>query len=654
MADESPQAAKKQFIGMRGASLPTGGGWENLPMTERLRQTFERGLTRVELDLADAYNKKIVPGNIPEAQKRISKQIAAEFGAKFSVHAPYQVDPSSMSWAQRTEASEVLRQSIKYAKDMGAKFVTIHPTANLSGAAFQDPFTWQANPVPAHFMVRNKQEFDTWCSNHNIKQDSPVYEKLKQEAGVMYNAQTMQYTQHYASSAPLYARDFGSKAVSNEINKVFFELRSKGVSDDATIRQNLALAVSGYLGSRNVNVSEAAHQAWNAFLANYNDRIKDLNARYAQVPDSDRPEYVKHYNEQKEKAWQLATMASGGRINKDGTTIEQNFEYDGRKDKSKDLFYGEFDPLGGKQRFNFAQAMTLNRQIDLGSEEESTKKFVSNLQETFQDLLKNPDVQRDLREGNIKLSLENLWGVNPERGITEAAGYFNKAEHMAQAVRALREVATANGLDPKCITMTFDTEHAAIGNQTNPQEFVDTLKKKFPDTEIGHVHLVGGGSTGSIFGHKGFGSVEDDIARKHPELLKKLVEMGAPITMEPGSGGIKDVEAGLETLLLGAPMEALQAAGFDKNSLPALGYASAPSPAYPSGPSYFGALAAQNEAMVTKSLYSFGPSLRQPFQATYGPFASPSLYQGGISHQAPGMSLWPTGQPLLYSMRPKE
>jgi sugar phosphate isomerase/epimerase len=655
---ENGSPMNKKFVGMRGTSIPTGGGWENLPMSERLRQTFERGLTRVELDLADAFNKKIMPGQIPEAQRRISKQIASEFGAAFSVHAPYQVDISSQSWAQRTEAAEIMRQSIKYAKDMGAKYVTFHPTANLTGASFLDPFTLQATPVPAHFMMRSEDEFKSWCKRNNIKEESPVYEKLHTEAGIMFNAQAMQFTQHYAAAAPTYSQNFGSGGARNEAMKKLIELRAKGVSDQETLEREVALAMRPFVESQDPNVAAGAHSVFQGFQQNPTGFVKELqgniDASKKQWGVSD-SELKKELEDTKARQWQFAAMASGGRIGPNGQVV-----FDEPLEDENSLFRT-------KKIENFAKAMTLKRQIDLtGVDTPEAKKatgnWIKHMNETFEDVLKNKDVKDALKSG-VKLSIENLWGINPEQGLTDAAGYFNKAEHMAEAVRALQKIAEQNGLPKECITMTFDTEHAAIGSQTNPTEFMKTLQEKYPDVPIGHVHLVGGGSQAAIFGHKGFGSIEDDIARKNPELLKRLIESGAPITIEPGSGGIKDVEEGLSTLLLGAPLEALQAAGqggAEAELIRKIGYLEAPqlpgSPDYTGKQafSYFGDFAAQNQALVTKSLYSFGPSLAQPFRATYGAYSSPSLYQGGISHMAPGTNIWGSSQPLLYSMRPKE
>ena len=681
------------FIGKRGTSLPTGGGWENLPMGERLRQTFERGLTRVELDLADAYNKKILPGQIPEAQKRITKQIAAEFGAQFSVHAPYQVDVSSQSWGQRIEAAEVMRQSIKYAKEMGAKYVTFHPTANLSGASFLDPFTWQATPVQAHLMMRDKTEFTNWCTRNGISKDSPIYEKLQTEAGIMYNAQSMQFTQHYAASAPMYAQEFGATGARTDALKRAIELLNKGEGNDEKIRQETIAAANSYITSANDNVRRgasaffqqlASKEEFERFIANAKELAKSRDVE----------ETLKDLERGKESKWQFATMATGGRINKDGSTIDSKFEYDGMGDPNRDLFMASESQFGGDKkaweaykdnfkssgsgqdaarRMNFAIAMTLNRQIDLtgvSSAPDATKAteaWVNNLKETFDDVFRNKEVQENLTKHGIVLSAENLWGVNPEAGVLDAAGYFNKAEHMVKAVEALREVAKKHGIPEEHIKMTFDTEHAAIGSQTDPTKFLKELKESGKEGMVGHVHLVGGGSTASIFGHKGFGSIEDDVARKNPELLQKLVEMGVPLTFEPGSGGIKDVEGGIETLLLGAPLDTLQAANMLGKGAPeeelirtmgTLGYQKgAPTLAYGGGQrggGYFASFAAQNDSMIEKSMYSFGPSVPQHWRPSYSALASPSLYQGGISHQMPGSNIWGGSQPLTYSMKNKE
>ncbi len=626
---------EKKKVGMIGASIPTGGGWENLPVSERIRQTFERGVTRAELDLADAFGKGIKPGAIPDIQKRRTREIGDEFGAQFSVHAPYQVEFSSPSPFQQAEAAEILKQSIKYAKDMGAHIITVHPTS-VMGGGFRDPFTGQLQTIPGHFICKNKDEFDEWCHEHGIEKKTTQYNHLKLQWDNFFRAQSTLYTQQQAAARPIFMKDYGQTLGFWNLARDHLEWKKKGYSKSEMkpIIEAKLLDVINSPGAA-IEIKNEVKRKLDEFNSNPDDFIDNLERenqfrlgwikKEKQKPDATMEDVNKLYDRISNNSWQQATICVGGRMNRNGT-----WTHVGSQDSQS----------------NFRAALAQERVIDLKAEEPNV---INNLKTTLEMAFKDPKVREMIKKGKIKVSLENLYGINGKTGWLNGFAYYTRPEHLKKALAAAKEAAKKYGVSEDAIGFTFDTEHAAIAHNQTPTEFLDKMKEA--GIKITNAHLVGGSpATGvGVFGHKGFGSWEDEIMRKNPELLKKIQETGAPITIEPGSGGIKDVEDALETLRTGAPMEALMAAD-QAESLHKLGYT-----AVQQNPGYFQPTADMYSAMVNKGgFYSFGPSVQQPFKSTFGSFASPSLYGGGILHRDTPTNIWGASQPLLYSTKAGE
>lgn len=626
MADEQqPLPVKKKEEGRGGtwgASIPAAGGWENLPLPERIRGTFDRGVTRAEIDLADAYQKGIMPGHIPDVQKRIGRQIGAEFGGKFSVHAPYQVEFSSPSSFQQAEAAEILKQTIKYSKDMQAKLITIHPTT-VMGSGFQDPFTGALQAVPGYMLCKNKKEFDDYCRIHNIREGTTIYQQVAQYWRMFFNSQSAVMTQQHAAAAPIFAREFGQYGSFYDSVKTVAELEAKGITDNTTLMANVEAVLTRYVSNQQVSgVSQGASQVFEDFRRNPERFLETLH-RNIEALRQRGEDPIEGASKIKHQVWAEATLCVGGEVNEDGT-YARPIEIDGMSEQNR----------------NFREALAGNRVIDLPNEEH---RIIDNLKSTLEMAFKDPEVVKLLKENKITLSFENLYGMNPETGWMNGFAYYTRPEHIVAAVRAAREVARKYGIPEDRIGTTFDTEHAAIG-YGDPSKFIDELQRQ--GIKITHAHVVGGSASGSapIFGHKGIGSMEDEILRKHPDLLKKLVESGVPMTLEPGMGGIKDIEAGLETMMTGTPTEAMLAANYAPEQVRQLGYTGEPS--------YYAAAYQLYQGFANKAgFYSFGPHVQEPFRTTFGPIASPTLYSGGIAHRDQPSLIWPSQQPISYRSR---
>ncbi len=625
MADEQQPIKKKEEGrgGTWGASIPAAGGWENLPLPERIRGTFDRGVTRAEIDLADAYQKGIMPGHIPDVQKRIGRQIGAEFGGKFSVHAPYQIEFSSPSSFQQAEAAEILKQTVKYAKDMQAKLITIHPTT-VMGSGFQDPFTGALQAVPGYMLCKNKKEFDDYCRIHNIREGTTIYTQVEQYWNMFFYSQSAVMTQQHAAAAPIFARDFGAQGAEYDSIKAVAELDARGITDKTTMMANVEAVLTRYMSNRQVpGVADGAMQVYNNFKS---DPERFLNELVGTIRSwkSKGGDPVKISTDAKRHYWAEATLCVGGQLNEDGTYASPVRKEDGMAEKE----------------INFREALAGNRVIDLPNEEH---RIIDNLKSTLEMAFKDEELVKLLKENKITLSFENLYGMNPETGWMNGFAYYTRPEHIVAAVRAAREVARAHGIPEDRIGTTFDTEHAAIG-YGDPSKFIDELQRQ--GIKITHAHVVGGSASGSapIFGHKGLGSMEDEILRKHPDLLKKLVESGVPMTLEPGMGGIKDIEQGLETMMTGTPTEAMLAANYAPEQVRQLGYTGEPS--------YYAAAYQLYQGFANKAgFYSFGPHVQEPFRTTFGPVASPTLYSGGIAHRDQPSLIWPSQQPISYRSR---
>jgi len=618
---------RKKLAGHVGASIAGAGGWENLPLPERVRQTFERGVTRAELDLGDAYGKKIMPGHVPDVQLLHTKQLGEEFGAKFSVHFPYQVELSSPSRFQQAEAAALIKQTVHYAAGVGAKMMVLHPTAVYEGA-FADPYTGALQNVPMHMLCKDKKEFEEFCTIHKVREGSAVKQQLNYEWQNFFAAQSAVMQQQHAAAAPIFKQQFAQDATFIRPAMRIAELMKRGGGDFTTLKAAAEAEISKFANSPDPDISNIGRQALARFQQDPKRMIESYQRQVQSVKskNEDPVEVLKKWNW---GSWARATLCVGGSLNPDGTMAKTI------KDNPSD------DESLSEQERNFRDALARDRLTDLSGDAD---KVVKNLKDTFDMALSDSETIRIIKEKGLKLTLENLYGMNVETGWMQGAAFYTRPEHIAKAMAALREVAKKHGLSDENIGFTFDTEHATLG-YGDPMKFVDELQKD--GVKIDHAHVVGGSgaSAAHIFSHKGLGSMDDEILRAHPGLLERLVDMGVPLTIEPGSGGIGDVEDALKTFATGGvPAEALMGREYPQG-LEMQGYAQVDQ----------GSLQERydlNQGFVNKAdMYSLQPSMGQPFRATFGSLLSPSLYSGGALHKEGQAAFWSSNQPLLYSSK---
>ena len=618
---------RKKFAGRLGASIAGAGGWENLPLPERVRQTFERGVTRAELDLGDAYGKKIMPGHVPEVQLKSTKKIGQEFGAEFSVHFPYQVELSSPSGFQQAEAAALIKQTVSYAAGVGAKMIVMHPTAVYQGA-FADPYTGSLQNVPMHMLCRDKREFAEFCKIHNVREGSAVKKQLEYEWENFFAAQSAVMQQQHAAAAPIFKQQFAQDGTFLRPAAKIAELMARGTGDPTTLKAAAESEIAKFANSPDPDISAIGKQALARFqqnpqgmIENYKNQIRSLQSKNRNPAES--------LNKWNHGSWARATLCVGGSLNEDGTVAKTI------KDNPQDEF------ALSEQEDNFRNALARNRITDLSADEDNV---IRNLKETFDMALGDPETIRLVKEHGMKLTLENLYGMNVETGWMQGAAFYTRPEHIAKAITAVREVARKHGLSDENIGLTFDTEHATLG-YGDPMKFIDELKRR--GIKIDHAHIVGGSASGAahVFSHKGLGSVEDEVLRAHPGLLERLVDMGVPMTIEPGSGGIRDIEDALHTFATGgvAP-QALMGREYP-DALAGLGYVQTDTAELQTRYDL-------HQGFVDKAgMYALQPSMAQPFKASFGSLLSPSLYSGGALHKDNTPAIWSSSQPLLYSSK---
>lgn len=655
------QTFEKGKKGVFGATVapPT----QQADFFSQLRNTFERGVVSAEIDISSLWNEKMgMHGarSVGRAEKDRVKHIIAEHGGMATIHAPLGFDFSaSMSLSQR-KGAQALKETIEYAKEVGAESsITVHPSM-LMGASFIDPATGTEQTLPkSYYLCNSVKELDDYIKKHNIK-DNLVKKQIEAEWRNFAVAQAAQFQQQNASFAPQTLREFAQNATTGRgMTQFIHELEKKGLGEEAiatTVERRLA-QLTEYGASD--QITEAAKQA----LARYNSDPrgfvklhkdwyeKQINELKKQGHDPTKFEQgLKEFVDSK---WASAAAAVGGDLTREG--FEASNILGGGPGADKQLMQevmktnnldeetlNTLSPTGAL----FVRALSGQRRGDMS--EDAEKRVRDNFLETMDMFLKDKQVQDMLKDGKTKLNLENLWGSNPEHGMFEGIPYFNDPVKMAEVVKELKKRARENGLSEDIFGVTFDTQHALAsgvrdektGKLLKPSEWLDRLKAEGVDVD--HVHLVGGSEDSK--GHVAFGDWNDQLAKTDPELWNKLAETGV-INIEGGKG-LADVEKTLEAMWNeGVPLEAMAASAHVPEEVAALGYQA-------SAASFYGEQARMYGAMTTKGgLYSFGPSLSEPGLSQFGSSLAPGLYSGGAMHRdiSQMSRTYMSAQPLLYS-----
>jgi len=601
----------------------------------QLEQTFQRGVVSAEIDLSgllarrgeegggsvktfwgEAVRVTEGPAGVHERIFKRMKEIASAFEGRFTVHAPMQIEPAGLTSIERARAAALLKDSLKYADKLGAGIITVHPIGTM-GYYFVEPFVGQKMPVEnPFFLAKDEKELNEMFEKYRVR-DSLLREQIKKEWENFVQVLPTYFAEKFGAQAAELVNTFAVRAA---------DLALKKLMD--TYREDVGKMINELSTHYHPRVAEVAiSRLREAVTPTGVDREK-LRKMKAEI---ERRLKDRRFMSELIKNWIKVDLASL-------TPITQ----EGRLPKSRE----EEEKLRKE-----AWKMAMSYLPRFGPFKESEKIILENVKDAFSKLLSDPEVKRMLREGKIKIALENLFPAAPERGYMAGYAYFYKPEHMAKLIKELRAIAKAKGIPEDRITLTFDIGHAAASAHITgmkPSEFLEELKKHGVKPE--HVHIVGGRG----FGHEhiAWGDWLDEVSRMDPTILEKVMELGV-VNIEGGAGH-HDIEVTLNAMWdQGMPLEAILAiAGGPQPSPDWLRYAGF------GDISYWKARAEHywRSGFTPKAFYSFQyEHVPAPMRTAFGTYTAPGLFGGGYAI-GPGRTpmIWSTAQPFLYSTRKKE
>ncbi|MBR9679864.1 MAG: hypothetical protein GOU99_02335 [Candidatus Altiarchaeota archaeon] len=600
-----------------GASVP--GPNEKADFFAQLMNTFERGVVSAEIDLGGTFAKEGAggglairaetgPRSVTDRQVAKVKDIVNTFAGDITVHAPMKADPAGLTGIERAKAAEILKQSIEYSKRVGAKTLTVHPIGSM-GYYFIEPFVGTKLPVQSPFMLAaNKQELNKLFQEYNVK-DELMKEQIKREWGNFIQTLPLTFAEKFAAAAAPIHDNFKTnvaqervvdlfKQHSNDLGKVLSDIKKVNNIDEEIrsrmMTQFMRLAPEGKLDNKMLN--EFKKHFANPEVQNFIEgqwskvNLASLSpiGRHGEVAKNQRQEL-----ELREKAWEKIMTREGMR-------------------------FGPFS--------------------------DSKSMIMKNVEDTFSKLLKDKETQKMLKQGKVKIALENLFPAAPEKGYMQGYPMFYKPAEMAKLVKKIRSIAKANGVSPDLITMTFDVGHSASSN-IKPSEFLKELKKH--GVKPGHVHLVGGPGFGHQ--HEAWGDWMDEVSRMDPGLFKNLMDMGV-VNIE--GADIEDIEITVNNMWNdGVPLEALMAMSTAPGQvMPSM----VEKAGYSHAPSYWeGVARGYSQGFFSRGMYSFQyETLGAPMRAAFGGYLAPALHGGGHTIGPDRTPLiWASSQPTLYSSK---
>lgn len=633
----------------------------------QLQNTFERGVVSAEVDLSGLYSDKgggsVVtmfgeaaryttgPSGVSDQTIQKMKDIANTFGGKFTVHSPLQANPSHIMEVGRAEAAKMLKKSMDYTERLGANMITVHPMGQME-YYFVDPFVGTKKNVPnPFFLAKNKEELKGLMKKFKV-QDPVLKEQIEKQWDNWVQVLPTQFAETFGPMSIRLMEDFSNDVASWRLSDI--AIKNKGNVDKM---RNDVLKLSRELSAP---IARAMEQMFGEVVRNHG-----AIARYMDPQNRDT------YKSRAEQRWHKVAMSSIDPIRKDGTEPKPSrrlVDLSNRKSLSPDE-ENEYRKLHKKWRQenidvrSEAWGKTLEHSR-FGPFDDSEEDIKHSVIETFRMLFKGikdenrgkkgSRLYKALKNKKIKIGIENLFPASPERGYMQGFAYFYQPEHIAEIVKAIRKEAREQGLPEDVVTVTFDIGHAAASKHMTgltPSQFLDKLKKA--GVKPGHVHIVGGPGYGHE--HVAWGDWLDEVSRMDPDVVKKLVDVGA-INIE-GGAGLHDVEVTLNTLWdKGLPLEAMLAmAGAPDAFTPGLlQYTGFRQSAYMEGvaSSYVGA------ALPQRAFYSFQQeAVPLPMRGAFGGYTAPSLFGGGYAI-GPGPwgspRIWSSAQPFLYSAKKEE
>ena len=137
------------------------------PLEEAFAPLLELGIPRWEV--ADSGYHALNPKRVERLQS-----IKADYGVEFSVHAPYSdTNLSADDDLIREWILKRLRASIRFASELGGRYLVVHPGWSPPTERFHRGRAWRTNLRSLHWLLRYAGEYGVECLMENVPNPTP-------------------------------------------------------------------------------------------------------------------------------------------------------------------------------------------------------------------------------------------------------------------------------------------------------------------------------------------------------------------------------------------------------------------------------------------------------------------------------------------------
>jgi len=137
------------------------------PLEEALPGLITLGISNVEI--ADSGNHSLNPKRVSRLQ-----EIRSSYNLKFSIHAPYaDTNLSADDDLIREWILKRIRATIRFANELDAKSVVIHPGWTTATDRFMKGRAWKLNLRSVHWLLRYAEEYGIPLLMENVPEPTP-------------------------------------------------------------------------------------------------------------------------------------------------------------------------------------------------------------------------------------------------------------------------------------------------------------------------------------------------------------------------------------------------------------------------------------------------------------------------------------------------
>jgi len=137
------------------------------PLEDVYSSLLDLGVNRIEV--ADSGNHSLNPRRVEQLQ-----EMTSSYNISYSVHAPYaDTNLSADDDLIREWILKRIRASIRFASNLGAEYIVLHPGWTPATERFMRGRSWRLNLRSIHWLLRYAGEYGVNCLIENVPNPTP-------------------------------------------------------------------------------------------------------------------------------------------------------------------------------------------------------------------------------------------------------------------------------------------------------------------------------------------------------------------------------------------------------------------------------------------------------------------------------------------------